>query len=55
MSNIPRLWAVSRHSVLCRAQEQPLAVRYFPYPTAPRALLLKYTIITYIKKDDAAA
>ena len=46
MVNIPRLRAVSRHSALHRAQEQPLAMIYWPYTTPPRALLLKYNINT---------
>ena len=44
MANIPRLRAVSRHSTLRRALEQPLAVLYWPYTTPPRALLLKCTV-----------
>ena len=43
MANIPRLMAVSRHSVLRRAKEQPLAVVHWPYTTLPHALLLNYS------------
>ena len=42
MANIPRLRAVSRHSALCRAEGQSLAVEYWPYTTPHRALLLNY-------------
>ena len=42
IANIPCLRAVSRHSALCRAEEQPLAMVYLPYTTTPCALLLNY-------------
>ena len=45
MTNIPQLRAVSRHSALRRAYEEPVAMLYWPYTTPPLALLLYYTLL----------
>lgn len=44
MANMSLPRAVSRHSALCRTQEQPFGMVYWLYTTPPWTLLVKYTL-----------